>query len=54
MKELGEKGSEFFLRFMLAYIYIVSQQRSGREMHQKPPVFVYCDECQWIREGKAG
>jgi hypothetical protein len=47
-KLLGKEGSHFFLRFMLAYIYIVAQQRSGREQHQKNSVFVYCDECHWI------
>jgi hypothetical protein len=48
-KYLGKDGSHFFLRFMLAYIYIIAQQRSGREQHEKPPVFCYLDECgEWI------
>jgi hypothetical protein len=46
---LGDDGSEFYQRFFLALILSAAQQRSKLKPSQKLPVYVYLDECQWVR-----
>lgn len=46
---LGDDGSEFYQRFFLALILAAAQQRSKLKPADKLPVYVYLDECQWVR-----
>src|SRR5438270_54132 len=43
---LGAQGAEFFGRFFIAQVLAAAQQRSSRQRGDKPPVYVYIDECQ--------
>lgn len=43
---LGDQGAEFFGRFFIAQVLAAAQQRSGRNVAQKKPVYFYIDECQ--------
>ncbi|HVX90244.1 MAG TPA: hypothetical protein VHC20_01250 [Candidatus Paceibacterota bacterium] len=46
---LGDEGSEFYQRFFLALILAAGQQRAKLKPEDKLPVYVYLDECQWVR-----
>ena len=46
---LGDEGSEFYQRFFLALILAAAQQRAKLQPSEKMPVYVYLDECQWVR-----
>jgi len=46
---LGDDGSEFYQRFFLALILAAAQQRAKLKPADKLPVYVYLDECQWVR-----
>jgi hypothetical protein len=47
--KLGDDGSEFYQRFFLALILGAAQARSTMRPSEKLPVYVYLDECQWVR-----
>jgi hypothetical protein len=47
--KLGDDGSEFYRRFFLALILGAAQARSTMRPSEKMPVYVYLDECQWVR-----
>jgi hypothetical protein len=47
--KLGDDGSEFYQRFFLALILGAAQARSTLRSSEKLPVYVYLDECQWVR-----
>jgi hypothetical protein len=47
--KLSDDGSEFYQRFFLALILGAAQARSTMRPSEKLPVYVYLDECQWVR-----